>query len=115
MTKTEQIIQRWRDLSPADWAESEYGWILPSGKLITLADWQRAVLDAWFANWDVSILAVSAPNNIPQTHNFTPQGTPQHQERIMNALPITGELFATNQVSPETERCYKYQLRNFAQ
>ena len=33
----------------------------------------------------------------------------------MNALPITGELFATNQVSPETERCYKYQLRNFAQ
>ena len=33
----------------------------------------------------------------------------------MNALPMTGELFATNQVSPETERCYKYQLRNFAQ
>jgi site-specific recombinase XerD len=33
----------------------------------------------------------------------------------MNALPTTGELFATNQVSPETERCYKYQLRNFAQ
>ena len=33
----------------------------------------------------------------------------------MNALPATGELFATNQVSPETERCYKYQLRNFAE
>ena len=33
----------------------------------------------------------------------------------MNALPTTGELFATNQVSPDTERCYKYQLRNFAQ
>ena len=33
----------------------------------------------------------------------------------MNALPITGELFATNQVSPDTERCYKYQLRNFAE
>ena len=32
----------------------------------------------------------------------------------MNALPITGELFATNQVSAETGRCYKYQLRNFA-
>ena len=32
----------------------------------------------------------------------------------MNALPTTGELFATNQVSPETERCYKYQLRSFA-
>ena len=33
----------------------------------------------------------------------------------MSALPTTGELFATNQVSPETERGYKYQLRNFAQ
>ena len=33
----------------------------------------------------------------------------------MNALPLTGELFATNQVSPDTERCYKYQLRNFTQ
>ena len=33
----------------------------------------------------------------------------------MNALPTTGELFATNQVSPETERGYRYQLRNFAQ
>ena len=32
----------------------------------------------------------------------------------MNALPTTGELFATNQVSTETERCYKYQLRSFA-
>ena len=32
----------------------------------------------------------------------------------MSALPTTGELFATNQVSPETESCYKYQLRSFA-
>lgn len=32
----------------------------------------------------------------------------------MNNIPTTGELFATNQVSPDTERCYKYQLRNFA-
>ena len=28
----------------------------------------------------------------------------------MNNLPITGELFATNQVSANTERCYKCQL-----
>ena len=33
----------------------------------------------------------------------------------MTSIPNTGELFATNQVSPDTERCYKYQLRNFAQ
>ena len=31
----------------------------------------------------------------------------------MNALPTTGELFATNQVSPDTERCYRSQLRHF--
>ena len=33
----------------------------------------------------------------------------------MSGLPKTGDLFATNQVSPETESCYRYQLRNFAQ
>ena len=33
----------------------------------------------------------------------------------MNNILTTGELFATNQVSPDTERCYKYQMRNFAQ
>jgi hypothetical protein len=32
----------------------------------------------------------------------------------MSALPSTGELFATNQVSPETERRHKYELRSFA-
>jgi hypothetical protein len=46
MNKTDQLIQGWRELSPADWTESEYGWILPDGNPITLADWQRAVLDA---------------------------------------------------------------------
>ena len=45
MSKSEQLIQRWRGLSPADWAESEYGWILLTGEYIALADWQRAVLD----------------------------------------------------------------------
>ena len=33
---------------------------------------------------------------------------------LMNRLPTTGELFATNQVSPDTERCYRNQLRHFA-
>ena len=33
----------------------------------------------------------------------------------MPNIPNTGELFATDQVSPDTERCYKYQMRNFAQ
>ena len=48
MTKTEQIIQRWRDLSPADWAESEYGWILPSGKPIALTDIPTAKLPYFY-------------------------------------------------------------------
>ncbi len=33
----------------------------------------------------------------------------------MNALSTSGELSATNHVSIETERCYKYQLRSFAE
>ena len=33
----------------------------------------------------------------------------------MNNLPTTGDLFATNQVSANTERCYKRQLHNFAE
>ena len=33
----------------------------------------------------------------------------------MNNIPTTGELFATNQVSANTERCYKPQLHNFAE
>ena len=32
----------------------------------------------------------------------------------MNNIPTTGELFAINQVSPDTERCYRNQLRHFA-
>ena len=33
----------------------------------------------------------------------------------MNNIPTTGEFFATNQVSANTERCYKRQLHNFAE
>ena len=33
----------------------------------------------------------------------------------MTNIPNTGVLFATDQISPDTERCYKYQMRNFAQ
>ena len=30
----------------------------------------------------------------------------------MANIPNTGELFATDQVSPDTERCYKYQMHH---
>ena len=61
------LIERWRELSPGDWAESEYGWILPNSKPIVLADWQRAVLDTWYANSNVSTLAISAPKKCGKT------------------------------------------------
>ena len=61
------LIERWRELSPADWASSEYGWILPNGEPIVLADWQRAVLDAWYSNSDASTLAISAPKKCGKT------------------------------------------------
>ena len=67
MGKTAQLIQRWRGLASADWAESEYGWIPPTGEPIALADWQRAVLDSWYANPDVSRLAVEAPKKVGRT------------------------------------------------
>jgi hypothetical protein len=37
------------------------------------------------------------------------------REPVMNGLLKTGDLFATNQVSPDTELCYRCQLWNFAQ
>jgi len=67
MSKTEKLIQRWCSLSPADWAESEYGWILPTGKPIVLADWQRAVLAAWYGNPNVSTLAIPGPKKYGKT------------------------------------------------
>ena len=64
----------------------------------------------------ISIGELFTPRYIPQASDFTPaQKRPQAGRCIVNALPTTGELFATNQVSPETERGYRYQLRNFAQ
>ena len=33
----------------------------------------------------------------------------------MKNIPTTGELFATNRISPDTERRHKYQLRSFAE
>jgi hypothetical protein len=33
----------------------------------------------------------------------------------MTNIPNTSVLFATIQLSPDTERCYRYQMRNFAE
>jgi len=64
MNKIETGIAVWRALGPADWSESQFGWF-ERGKLITLAPWQRAVLDAWFRHAeDVDTLAIS---NIKKT------------------------------------------------
>ena len=58
--KIAELVKAWRDMSPADWAENPYGWIMDTGEPIQLLPWQRAVLDAWWERRDVaSTLAIS--------------------------------------------------------
>jgi hypothetical protein len=60
MSSIEDLTQTWREMSPAAWAEHAYGWIMPDGKPITLTDWQRAALDAWWQHrLTTTCLAVS--------------------------------------------------------
>ena len=69
MATIETLVETWRDMSPADWAEHKYGWILPTGQAIELVDWQRAVLEAWWQHREaVTTLAIS---NIKKTGKTT--------------------------------------------
>ena len=62
---TEELIARWREVGPGAWCESPFGWTGDDGQSITLADWQRAVLSAWWeCRADVTTLAIS---NIKKT------------------------------------------------
>ena len=59
-TKTNELVEEWRARGPVTWAEGPYGWTGIDGKPITLAPWQRAVLQAWWENKEtVTTLAVS--------------------------------------------------------
>lgn len=53
MTKTEDLIEHWRQIGPAEWAESPWGWIMATGDPIELEEWQRALLAAWWERRDV--------------------------------------------------------------
>ena len=65
MSKTEQLIQRWRSLGPIRWAQSEFGWIDIDGQPITLSPWQTAILAAWEEHKaEVSTIGIS---NIKKT------------------------------------------------
>ncbi len=58
--KIDQLVAQWRGMGPVAWAEHAYGWIGPDGRPITLSDWQRAALSAWWdRRADVSTLAIS--------------------------------------------------------
>lgn len=53
------LVTEWRKMGPAAWSENKYGWV-ESGQPITLAPWQRAVLDAyWQRRLRISTLFVS--------------------------------------------------------
>jgi phage terminase large subunit-like protein len=66
---TTALIQHWRDIGPASWAQGSYGWIDDDGEPLTLAPWQAAVLLAW---WDhretVTTLGIS---NVKKTGKTT--------------------------------------------
>ena len=57
---TSKLIEQWRESGPARWAEHAYGWIMPDGEPITLEDWQRAALNAWWEHRaDVTTFCIS--------------------------------------------------------
>ena len=67
--KIAKLVEEWRELGPARWAEHAYGWIMPDGKPITLEPWQRAALEAWWGQrHDVTTFALS---NIKKTGKTT--------------------------------------------
>ena len=56
----DDLVGTWGGMSPASWAQHEYGWIMEDGKSISLYPWQRAVLDVWYQHREtVSTLAIS--------------------------------------------------------
>ena len=62
---TNELIERWRSLSPVDWGQSEFGWIDIDGQPITLSPWQTAILCSWYVHKaGVSTIAIS---NIKKT------------------------------------------------
>jgi hypothetical protein len=64
-SKVNELLEHWRNVGPIEWAESQFGWIDIDGEPITLAPWQRAALDAWWAHREsVTTFAIS---NIKKT------------------------------------------------
>jgi phage terminase large subunit-like protein len=62
------LLTEWRQLDPATWAESRYGWITETGQPVTLADWQGAILaEYWQRRDDISTLFISCPKKTGKT------------------------------------------------
>jgi len=63
------LIDAWRELTPQQWAEHEFGWIMEAGEPIRLEAWQRAVLEAWWKHRSTTTtLAIS---NVKKTGKTT--------------------------------------------
>lgn len=64
----DELIEQWRSMGPAEWAESEHGWIGMDKKPVELEPWQKAILSAW---WDfretVTTLAISNIKKVGKT------------------------------------------------
>ena len=63
-----QLLEEWARLGPARWAQDRYGWITEDGGPVVLADWQAAVLDAyWQRRGKVSTLFISTTKKAGKT------------------------------------------------
>lgn len=69
MAKTaRELVARWREIGPVEWAESRFGWITETGAPVVLADWQRAALAVWWDHRrDVTTFAISLPKKVGKT------------------------------------------------
>jgi len=69
VSRVDSVAGEWRAIGPIIWAEHQLGWIMEDGKPITLTDWQRAALAAWWElRGSTSTLAIS---NVKKTGKTT--------------------------------------------
>jgi len=64
-TKILPLIEKWREIGPAAWAEDRFGWIGEENKPIKLTPWQRAIVGAW---WTLrAFITTLAISNVKKT------------------------------------------------
>lgn len=62
------LIAKWAEMTPTQWSEHKYGWLLPDGTPVTLTPWQRAVLSEYWERRDlVTTLFISTTKKAGKT------------------------------------------------